>query len=210
MSSNPADLYEDVLVVIDRLRGINNGEPALHAAWLAAIDPQPGETVIHVGAGTGYYTAMLSRLVGPGGQVEAYEYEADLAAIAATNLATVCEHPRARAIGLWAIVAGNRYHLRQCRGDGAGRPLARCDEIRRAADLSLAAAWGLGAGDPGAAKAGRLFGEYPHERRLHPLQRRDAQGTATRRFPQRQTSRAAAPIWLREGAAAGFDRYCGL
>lgn len=88
MSSNPADLYEDVLVVIDRLRGINNGEPALHAAWLAAIAPQPGETVIHVGAGTGYYTAMLSRLVGPAGQVEAYEYEADLAAIAATNLAT--------------------------------------------------------------------------------------------------------------------------
>jgi protein-L-isoaspartate(D-aspartate) O-methyltransferase len=86
-SSNPADLYEDVLIVIDRHRGINNGEPALHAAWLKAIDPQPGETVIHVGAGTGYYTAMLSRLVGPGGQVDAYEYEADLAAIAATNLA---------------------------------------------------------------------------------------------------------------------------
>jgi protein-L-isoaspartate(D-aspartate) O-methyltransferase len=87
-SSNPADLYGDVLVVIDRLRGINNGEPALHAAWLAAVDPQPGETVVHVGAGTGYYTAMLSRLVGPAGQVHAFECEADLAAIAATNLAS--------------------------------------------------------------------------------------------------------------------------
>jgi protein-L-isoaspartate(D-aspartate) O-methyltransferase len=85
-SGDPADLYDDVLVVIDRARGINNGEPALHAAWLAAVDPQPGEAVIHVGAGTGYYTAMLSRLVGPQGRVEAYEYEADLAAKAARNL----------------------------------------------------------------------------------------------------------------------------
>ncbi|MDF2811468.1 MAG: SAM-dependent methyltransferase [Microvirga sp.] len=85
-SSDPADLYDDVLVAIDRARGINNGEPALHAAWLAAVDPQPGETVIHVGAGTGYYTAMLARLVDPGGRVYAYEYEPDLAAEAARNL----------------------------------------------------------------------------------------------------------------------------
>src|SRR3954451_21130105 len=61
-TSDIADLYDDVLVALDREQGINNGEPALHAAWLAAIDPRPGETVIHVGAGTGYYTAMLATL----------------------------------------------------------------------------------------------------------------------------------------------------
>jgi protein-L-isoaspartate(D-aspartate) O-methyltransferase len=81
-----ADIYADVLVAIDPKRGINNGEPALHAAWLDAVSPQSGETVIHVGAGTGYYTAILASLVSPGGRVEAFEYEADLAAEAALNL----------------------------------------------------------------------------------------------------------------------------
>jgi len=81
-----ADIYDNVLVAIDRRRGINNGEPALHVAWIAAVGPQPGETVIHVGAGTGYYSAILALLVEPGGRVEAYEYEADLAAQAADNL----------------------------------------------------------------------------------------------------------------------------
>lgn len=85
-TSDLADIYDNVLIAIDRKRGINNGEPALHADWLDAVSPQPGETVIHVGAGTGYYSAILSRLVEPGGQVEAYEYEADLAARAEQNL----------------------------------------------------------------------------------------------------------------------------
>jgi protein-L-isoaspartate(D-aspartate) O-methyltransferase len=85
-TSGIADIYDNVLVAIDRRRGINNGEPALHAAWMAAVSPQPGETVIHVGAGTGYYTAILAILVELGGRVEAYEYEADLAAQAADNL----------------------------------------------------------------------------------------------------------------------------
>jgi protein-L-isoaspartate(D-aspartate) O-methyltransferase len=81
-----ADIYDNVLVAIDPGRGINNGEPALHAAWLDAVGPRPGETIVHVGAGTGYYTAMLALLVEPGGHVEAYEYEADLAAQAFRNL----------------------------------------------------------------------------------------------------------------------------
>jgi protein-L-isoaspartate(D-aspartate) O-methyltransferase len=81
-----ADLYGNVLVAIDRARGINNGEPSLHAAWLGAVRPEPGEKVIHIGAGTGYYTAILALLVEPGGHVEAYEYEPDLAAAAAEHL----------------------------------------------------------------------------------------------------------------------------
>jgi protein-L-isoaspartate(D-aspartate) O-methyltransferase len=85
-TSELARIYENVLVAIDRKRGINNGEPALHAAWLDTVGPQPGDTVIHVGAGTGYYTAILGALVQPGGRVEAYEYEPDLAAEAEANL----------------------------------------------------------------------------------------------------------------------------
>jgi protein-L-isoaspartate(D-aspartate) O-methyltransferase len=87
-TNDPAELYQDVLVVVDRARGINNGQPSLHAAWMAALDPQPGETVLHIGAGTGYYTAILAQLV-RGGRVHAYEIEADLAGIARGNLAAL-------------------------------------------------------------------------------------------------------------------------
>src|SRR4051812_25902820 len=85
-TSRVADLYDDVLVALDPEQGINNGEPALHAAWLAAVDPQPGETAIHVGAGAGYYTAMLAALVTASGRVEAYEVHPGLAQDARCNL----------------------------------------------------------------------------------------------------------------------------
>jgi protein-L-isoaspartate(D-aspartate) O-methyltransferase len=83
---DPADLYEDALVAIDPARRINNGQPSLHARWLAAVDPRPGDRVVQIGAGTGYYTALLAELVRPAGRVEAYEIEADLAEIARANL----------------------------------------------------------------------------------------------------------------------------
>nr|HMQ58206.1 SAM-dependent methyltransferase [Rhizobiaceae bacterium] len=86
-TSDPADLYTDSLVALATGRGINNGEPALHARWLAAVNPQPGEHVTHVGAGGGYYTALLAHLVAPGGRVTAYEIEADIAEMARANLA---------------------------------------------------------------------------------------------------------------------------
>jgi protein-L-isoaspartate(D-aspartate) O-methyltransferase len=59
----------------------------LHARCLAAIDPQAGETVLHIGAGSGYYTAILAELVGPAGAVHAYEIERELAQRAQTSLA---------------------------------------------------------------------------------------------------------------------------
>jgi protein-L-isoaspartate(D-aspartate) O-methyltransferase len=83
---NPADLYDDVLVVLDGARGVNNGQPSLHAAWLAAVDPRHGDTAVHVGAGTGYYTAILAMLVLPGGRVVAYEVHEALAALARHHL----------------------------------------------------------------------------------------------------------------------------
>jgi protein-L-isoaspartate(D-aspartate) O-methyltransferase len=89
VTSDPAELYQDVLVVLNKERGINNGQPSLHAAWLAALDPRPGDTAVQIGAGTGYYTAILAALVAPGGTVHAYEIEADLAEIARRNLAAL-------------------------------------------------------------------------------------------------------------------------
>ena len=85
-SDDARDLYQDVLVGLDAERGINNGQPSLHARCLAACDPRLGDTVLHIGAGTGYYSAILAQLVGERGRVIAYEIEPDLAARAAANL----------------------------------------------------------------------------------------------------------------------------
>jgi protein-L-isoaspartate(D-aspartate) O-methyltransferase len=82
-------VYQDVLVAIDRHRGINNGQPSAHAQFMGLLEPRPGETVVHVGAGTGYYSAILSMLVAPGGRVATLELNADLALNARRNLHTL-------------------------------------------------------------------------------------------------------------------------
>lgn len=81
---DPSHLYTNSLVALDSHR--NNGEPFLHAAWIGRVKPEPGEIVTHIGAGTGYYTAILSRLVMPRGEVFAYEIDAKLAGRAIANL----------------------------------------------------------------------------------------------------------------------------
>jgi len=85
-SADPALLYQNVLVALNRVKGINNGEPFLHAAWMGKVAPQPGEIVSHVGAGTGYYSALLSMLVLPDGKVHAFEIDRALARQARKNL----------------------------------------------------------------------------------------------------------------------------
>ncbi|TJW68878.1 MAG: protein-L-isoaspartate O-methyltransferase, partial [Mesorhizobium sp.] len=84
-SADPAHIYQNVLVTLDADKGINNGEPCLHAMWFGRIAPRPGEAVTHIGAGTGYYTALLAKLVAPG-PVTAFELDAALAASAEQNL----------------------------------------------------------------------------------------------------------------------------
>ncbi|WP_027030515.1 protein-L-isoaspartate O-methyltransferase family protein [Mesorhizobium loti] len=85
-SADPAHIYQNVLVALDADKGINNGEPFLHAMWIGKLAPRPGETVTHIGAGTGYYTALLARLVSPGGSVTAFELDDRLAELARNNL----------------------------------------------------------------------------------------------------------------------------
>jgi protein-L-isoaspartate(D-aspartate) O-methyltransferase len=77
-SDDPAFLYQDFLVGLATDRRINNGQPSLHAHCLSAVAPAEGESVVHIGAGTGYYTAILATLVGSSGKVVAYEVEGDL------------------------------------------------------------------------------------------------------------------------------------
>ena len=83
---DPAFLYQDVLIALDPTRGINIGEPSLHAHCLDALAPRSGETVLQVGAGSGYYTAILAYLVGSDGQVNAFEIDPELATRASQNL----------------------------------------------------------------------------------------------------------------------------
>ena len=85
-TADPAFVYQNNLIALRSEDGINNGEPSWHAMWLAALASQPNKTVVRMGAGTGYCTAVLRELVGERGAVIAYESDAELAARAARNL----------------------------------------------------------------------------------------------------------------------------
>ncbi|WP_082171682.1 protein-L-isoaspartate O-methyltransferase family protein [Methylobacterium indicum] len=86
-SANPLFVYQNCVVALDAAKGINNGEPFLHARWIGAVAPKKGETIVHIGAGAGYYTALLSMLALPSGHVHAFEIEPALARRASDNLA---------------------------------------------------------------------------------------------------------------------------
>jgi protein-L-isoaspartate(D-aspartate) O-methyltransferase len=85
--ASPHWIYHDVLVAIDPARALNNGMPSFWAHNFDHLDLARGERVLQVGAGTGYYSALLAEMVGPQGRVTAVEYDADLAARARENLA---------------------------------------------------------------------------------------------------------------------------
>lgn len=84
--TDPVVLYQDFVVTLDPERGVNNGSPSLHAKLLDALDPRPGEHIIHIGAGAAYYSAILAELVGPSGRVTAVEFNAALADRARASL----------------------------------------------------------------------------------------------------------------------------
>ncbi|NWJ25957.1 rRNA adenine N-6-methyltransferase family protein [Rhizobium sp. RM] len=86
-TANPVYLYTDDVVGILPERRINNGQPSLHALLLSQATLKAGEHVVHVGAGAGYYSAIMANLVGASGRVTAIEFEPELAARATANLA---------------------------------------------------------------------------------------------------------------------------
>src|ERR1700747_580096 len=59
-SRDPVYLYDDAVVAIIPERTLNNGQPSLHALLIGSAAPQAGEHAVHVGAGVGYYTAILA------------------------------------------------------------------------------------------------------------------------------------------------------
>jgi protein-L-isoaspartate(D-aspartate) O-methyltransferase len=79
-SADPRALYRDALIVLDAAKRLNNGQPSLWAFHLSLLDVHAGDHILHLGCGTGYYSAILAELTGPHGKVVAVEIDEALAA----------------------------------------------------------------------------------------------------------------------------------
>jgi protein-L-isoaspartate(D-aspartate) O-methyltransferase len=66
--------------------GQTNSQPSTVADMLVLLEVDPGLRVLDVGSGSGWTTAILAHLVGPGGQVVGVEIDARLAHWGATNV----------------------------------------------------------------------------------------------------------------------------
>ena len=77
--ADPCNVYHNVLIALDESLGLNNGLPGLWAFLFDRLAVSPGESVTHLGCGTGYYTAILAELVGPTGKVKAIDIHPEIA-----------------------------------------------------------------------------------------------------------------------------------
>jgi protein-L-isoaspartate(D-aspartate) O-methyltransferase len=108
--ADPKHVYHDVLIALDERLGLNNGQPSLWAFLIDRLGVAAGEQVLHLGSGTGYYTAILAELAGAEGRVTAFEIEPSIA-------------ERARmALAPWRQVVF-------VHGDGANGPFSPADVI---------------------------------------------------------------------------------
>jgi protein-L-isoaspartate(D-aspartate) O-methyltransferase len=148
--ADPVYLYTNDLVGIVPERRVNNGQPSLHAHLIHQASPAAGQRVVHIGTGTGYYTAILAHLAGPSGRVTGIEYDPELAARAKANFAA---YPNVEII----------------EGDGAQVPLGEADVIYVNAGCTRPAdSWLDGLADGGRLilpmTSDRGFGANPPER----------------------------------------------
>jgi len=86
--ADPARVYHNIAVAIDPDRQLFNGQPGTLGVWIDMLDLAKGARVLHVGAGLGYYSAVIAECVGPTGRVVAYEVDEELAGEAWHNLAS--------------------------------------------------------------------------------------------------------------------------
>ncbi|MGA3047045.1 MAG: methyltransferase domain-containing protein [Terracidiphilus sp.] len=108
--ADPRRVYHNVLIALNESKSINNGQPSLWAHFFDLLGVQQGDHVLHLGCGTGYYTAILAEIVGPQGRIVAVEIDAPLA-------------ERARvALSLWPQVT-------VLNADGSSSPLEPVDVI---------------------------------------------------------------------------------
>ncbi|WP_448041347.1 protein-L-isoaspartate O-methyltransferase family protein [Bradyrhizobium liaoningense] len=84
--ADPVHLYDNVLVAIDARRRLDTGLPSLWAHLIDVLDVREKERVVQIGCGLGYFSAVLSMMVGTKGSVHAVECDERLAARAANHL----------------------------------------------------------------------------------------------------------------------------
>ena len=84
--ADPSRVYQDVSVAVDAARNLYNGQPSLVAKWLDTLDLRPGHHAVHIGCGTGYFTALIAHVVGTSGTVEAMDVDSTLVARARDSL----------------------------------------------------------------------------------------------------------------------------
>jgi protein-L-isoaspartate(D-aspartate) O-methyltransferase len=77
--------------------GQTNSQPRTVAAMLRLLRLSPGQHVLDVGAGSGWTTALIARLIGPAGSVVGVELEPELAAWGGGNVEAVATAATARA-----------------------------------------------------------------------------------------------------------------
>jgi protein-L-isoaspartate(D-aspartate) O-methyltransferase len=83
---DPVVVYQDALFALQHERQVNNGSPSLHARGIHRLALRSGARVCHIGAGSGYYTAMMALIVGSHGRITAVEFDEALASRASDNL----------------------------------------------------------------------------------------------------------------------------
>ena len=83
---DPRHVYHNYSIAIDHARSLFNGPPGPVASWIDALGLTRGAHVLHVGAGLGYYSALMAHVVGDSGRVVAIEIDPVLAAEAGVNL----------------------------------------------------------------------------------------------------------------------------
>ena len=76
------DIYEDKHIITkvsaDKRPSSSSSQPSLMAAMLEALDLKDGLSVLEIGTGTGYNTALLAEIVGPNGSVASIDIDAEL------------------------------------------------------------------------------------------------------------------------------------
>ena len=87
--ADPRRVYHNYSIAIDPARQLFNGAPGTVVPSIDALELKPGDRVLHVGAGLGYYSALMAHVVGSTGRVLALEVDQGLASSARANLTSM-------------------------------------------------------------------------------------------------------------------------